>query len=96
MKLKILKKNPRELQVELEGEGHTFCNMVQEVLLKDKAVEFAGYNLPHPLISHPMIYVRTKGQTTAVKAFERTLRELEKQIADFKEELKKSWENNHQ
>jgi DNA-directed RNA polymerase subunit L len=96
MKMNILKKDSRELQVELEGEGHTFCNMVQEALLKDKAIEFGGYNLPHPLISHPIIYVRTKGQTTAAKALERTLRELEKQIAEFKEELKKSWENNHQ
>jgi len=93
MKLKILKKEPRELQIEVEGEGHTFCNMIQEALLMDKAVEFAGYNLPHPLVSHPIIYVRTKGQTTATKAFERTLKELEKQIAEFKGELKKSWKN---
>jgi DNA-directed RNA polymerase subunit L len=30
-------------------------------LLEDKKVEFAGYDVPHPLASNPIIYVRTKG-----------------------------------
>lgn len=96
MELKILKNQRKELEVEVKGEGHTFCNIVQEALLRQKLVEFAGYNIPHPLVSHPIIYVRTKGQTTAVKVFERALKDLEKRIVEFKQELKQSWENNNQ
>jgi len=93
MKLKILKNEPKELKVEVEGEGHTLCNIVQEALLNEKLVEFASYNLPHPLVSHPIIYVRTKGRITAVRAFERALKNLEKRVVKFKQELKRSLEN---
>lgn len=96
MKLKVLKNEPKELRLEVEGEGHTFCNVVQEALLEEKAVEFAGYSIPHPLVSHPNIYVRTKGRTTATRVFERALKKLEKRIVEFKKEFNKSWENNHQ
>ncbi len=96
MELKILKNEPKELRVEVKGEGHTFCNIVQEALLRQKLVEFAGYNIPHPLVSHPIIYVRTKGRTTATRVFERALRDLEKRMIEFEQELKQSWENSHQ
>jgi len=86
MKLRILKNEPRELRVEVEGEGHTFCNLVQEALLEIKSVDFAGYNIPHPLVSNPIIYVRTKRRTMAVRAFERALGDLEKRLAGFKRE----------
>lgn len=59
MQLKILKKTSQELQLELEGEGHTFCNLLESVLLEDNNVEFAGYNMPHPLVSNTIITVRT-------------------------------------
>jgi DNA-directed RNA polymerase subunit L len=29
--------------------------------LEDKKVEFAGYDVPHPLASSPIIYLRMKG-----------------------------------
>ena len=34
---------------------------MQKRLLEDKAVEFAGYDIPHPLASNPIIYIRMKG-----------------------------------
>ena len=96
MKLKILKNESKEMELEVEGEGHTFCNVVQEAILEEKAVEFAGYSLPHPLVSHPTIYVRTKGRTTPTRVFERALKNLEKRIVEFNKEFNKSWEKNHQ
>jgi DNA-directed RNA polymerase subunit L len=59
MQLKVLEKSDREMKVEVEGEGHTFCNLLESVLLEDEKVEFAGYNMVHPLISHTIITVRT-------------------------------------
>ena len=37
--------------------------MLQKRLLEDKRVDFAGYDVPHPLASSPVIYIRMKGRT---------------------------------
>lgn len=60
MKIKILKKTENELKIELEGSSHGLCNMIQNRLLEDKTVDFAGYDVPHPLASSPIIYIRMK------------------------------------
>ena len=61
MKVKVLKQTTNELKIEVEGAGHGLCNLLQKKLLEDKKVELAGYDVPHPLASNPVIYVRTKG-----------------------------------
>jgi DNA-directed RNA polymerase subunit L len=61
LKVKVLKKTTNELKIEVEGTGHGLCNLLQKTLLEDKKVELAGYDVPHPLASNPVIYVRTKG-----------------------------------
>jgi DNA-directed RNA polymerase subunit L len=61
MKVKLLKKSENELKIEIEGTSHGLCNLIAKRLLEDKKVEFAGYDLPHPLASSPIIYVRMKG-----------------------------------
>jgi len=60
LQLKVLKRNSRELKFEIEGEGHTLCNLLESTLLEDADVEFAGYDVPHPLISNTIFFVRTK------------------------------------
>lgn len=49
MKVKILKRTPSELKLEVEGAGHGFCNLLQKRLLEDENVDLAGYDVPHPL-----------------------------------------------
>ncbi len=61
MKIKVLKRTDNELKIELEGSGHGVCNLLQKRLLEDKNVDQAGYDVPHPLASSPVIYVRMKG-----------------------------------
>jgi DNA-directed RNA polymerase subunit L len=61
MKVKILKRTDNELKIELEGSGHGVCNLLQKRLLEDQNVDQAGYDVPHPLASNPVIYVRMKG-----------------------------------
>ncbi|MEM2098531.1 MAG: DNA-directed RNA polymerase subunit L [Candidatus Bathyarchaeia archaeon] len=60
MKIKVLKKTENELRIEVEGAGHGLCNLLQKCLLEDNRVDVAGYDVPHPLVSNPIIYVRTK------------------------------------
>jgi len=61
MKIKVLKKSENELKIEIEGSSHGLCNLLAKRLLEDKKVEFAGYDVPHPLSSSPIIYLRMKG-----------------------------------
>jgi len=62
MKIRVLKKEENELRIELEGGSHGICNLIQKRLLEDDRVDFAGYDVPHPLASSPIIYLRMKGQ----------------------------------
>lgn len=62
MKVKVLKKEANEFRIEVDGAGHTVCNVVQGKLLENENVDLAGYDVPHPLASNPVIYVRTKGK----------------------------------
>lgn len=55
-----MSKSKNELRLEIVGEDHTFCNLLQSVLLEDKNVEIAGYDQPHPLIRSSVVYLRTK------------------------------------
>ena len=75
MKVKILTKSENELKIEIEGGTHGICNLLAKRLLEDKTVEFAGYDVPHPLASSPIIYVRMKGsakpETALIKAVEK-------------------------
>ena len=68
MKIKVLKKDANELKIELEGAGHGLCNLLQKKLLEDETVDLAGYDVPHPLASSPVIYVRMKGTAKAEDA----------------------------
>jgi DNA-directed RNA polymerase subunit L len=61
LKVKVLKKAGNELKIEVEGASHGLCNLLQKKILEDKRVDLAGYDVPHPLASNPVIYVRTKG-----------------------------------
>jgi DNA-directed RNA polymerase subunit L len=68
MKVKVLKQTDNELKVEIEGAGHGVCNLLQRKLLEDDTVDQAGYDVPHPLASNPIIYVRVKGSAKPEKA----------------------------
>jgi DNA-directed RNA polymerase subunit L len=75
MKINVIKKSGNELKIEIEGGTHGLCNLLQKRLLEDKTVDFAGYDVPHPLASKPIIYVRMKGdakpETALIKAVEK-------------------------
>ncbi|MCS7124224.1 MAG: DNA-directed RNA polymerase subunit L [Candidatus Bathyarchaeota archaeon] len=90
MKVNVLKITQNELKIEVEGVGHTLCNLLQKELLEDKDVDLAGYDIPHPLASNPVIYVRTKGQTTPKEALLRAVMKLLEVGEEFGKELEKA------
>jgi DNA-directed RNA polymerase subunit L len=90
MNLKVLQRSKNELKLEIQGEGHTFCNLLQYVLLQDKGVEMAGYDVPHPLVPNATLYIRTNRESSPEKALERALAKVGEMSNEFMEKLDKA------
>ncbi|HEX9262538.1 MAG TPA: DNA-directed RNA polymerase subunit L [Candidatus Bathyarchaeia archaeon] len=90
MKIKILKKEGKELKIEIEGTGHGLCNLLQKKVLEDKTVEMAGYDIPHPLASNPVIYVRMKGSVKPEEALRKAAEKARDANEAFSKELERA------
>ena len=90
MNVKVLKRSKGLLKVEVEGEGHTFGHLLQEALLEDKNVDWAGYDLPHPLFSKPTVTIRMKGEAAPEKALERAAKKIRQDTEEFIEKFSSS------
>ena len=87
MKINVLKKSENELKIEIEGGSHGLCNLLQKRLLEDKTVDFAGYDIPHPLASNPSIYVRMKGDAKPEDALIKAVEKIREANDAFSKEL---------
>ena len=90
MKIKVLKETSNELKIEVEGIGHTLCNILQKILSEDENVDLAGYDIPHPLASNPIIYVRTKEKTKPREVLLKAIKTAQNINEEFREELEKA------
>ena len=78
---KIIEQSRYEVKFEIAGESHSFPNLLRKTLLEESSVEFAGYNIDHPLLASPVFTLRTKRRQANV-----VLREaLEKMLARTEE-----------
>jgi len=87
MKIKVLKRTSTELRIEMEGAGHGICNLLQKKLLEDDNVDMAGYDIPHPLVSNPVIYLRMKGDAAPEEALRKAAEKAREANATFSKEL---------
>ncbi|MCK4883898.1 MAG: DNA-directed RNA polymerase subunit L [Candidatus Diapherotrites archaeon] len=84
MKIDIVKENDNELELKvLETNKYTLSNLITKVLLEDKAVEFAAYNVDHPLGSNAIIYVKTDGSKKARSAVIDAIEKIKEDSAEF-------------
>lgn len=90
MKVNILKQTDHELKIEIEGSGHGLCNLLQKRLLEERSVDMGGYDVPHPLASNPVIYVRTKGVTKPAEVLKKAAEKAREANAAFGEALDKA------
>ncbi|MGA3404284.1 MAG: DNA-directed RNA polymerase subunit L [Candidatus Bathyarchaeia archaeon] len=90
MEVKVLQKTKNELKIEIVGEDHTFCNLLQNVLLQDKNVEIAGYDQPHPLIRSSIVYVRTKRDVSPEKIMLSALANIKDLNKEFNEKFERA------
>ncbi len=89
MNVKVLKKSENELKIEIVGSSHGFCNLIAKRLLDDKKVEFAGYDVPHPLASSPIIYIRMKGNNKPEEALIEATQKVRESNDAFSKELER-------
>ena len=87
MKVNVLKKTSNELKIEIEGAGHTVCNLLQKKILEEKSVDLAGYDIPHPLTPNAVIYVRTKGTAKPEQVLRNALENAREINKEFSKEL---------
>jgi DNA-directed RNA polymerase subunit L len=89
MKVNVLKKSENELKIEIQGSSHGLCNLLQKRLLEDKRVDFAGYDVPHPLASSPIIYLRMKGANKPEDALIEAVGKIKESNNAFGKELER-------
>jgi DNA-directed RNA polymerase subunit L len=90
MEVKVLSKSKNELRLEIVGEDHTFCNLLQNVLLEDKNIEIAGYDQPHPLIRTSVVFLRTKREASPEKALLNALAGIQELNKEFNDKFAKA------
>jgi DNA-directed RNA polymerase subunit L len=87
VKINVVKKSKNELKIEIVGGSHGLCNLLTKRLLEDKSVDFAGYDVPHPLASSPTLYVRTKGNAEPEDAMVKAVEKIREANDAFSKEL---------
>lgn len=90
LKIKVLSKSKNEIKIELEGAGHTLCNLLQKRLLEDKNVNLAGYDIPHPLYVKAILHVRMNGASKPETALIKAANNALKLNKEFRTSLAKS------
>jgi DNA-directed RNA polymerase subunit L len=78
MKIEVIKKEDNKLEFYLEGEDHTFANLLVEVLHEDEHVEFAAYSIDHPILMarKPRFKVITDGSEKPEEALEKAAQKI--------------------
>jgi DNA-directed RNA polymerase subunit L len=87
VKINVLKKSGNELKIEIVGSSHGLCNLLTKRLLEDDDVDFAGYDVPHPLALSPVIYVRMKGDAKPEDALVKAVEKVREANDAFNKEL---------
>lgn len=89
MIIRIIEKAKGLLRLEVDGEGHTLCNLLQTILLENPSVEIAGYDKQHPLTETAILYVRTKGTDSAENLLAQAANKGRQMAEDFLRESEK-------
>ena len=90
MEVTKMDSSDEEIQLEVKGEGHTFCNALQNFLLKDPAIEFSGYKITHPLVGEPILNIRTNNKKRPEQSAMDAATALQKELEEIKSTFTKS------
>jgi DNA-directed RNA polymerase subunit L len=90
MEVTKMDSSDEEIQLEVKGEGHTFCNALQNFLLKDPAIEFSGYKITHPLVGEPIVNIRTNKKKRPEQSALDAATALQKELEEIRSVFMKS------
>ncbi|GMT19484.1 hypothetical protein PFISCL1PPCAC_10781, partial [Pristionchus fissidentatus] len=85
-----LKTDPSLLTVVLHEEDHTIGNSLKHILCMMDDVEFAGYNVPHPLEDKILLRLQTKQGVAAAPILLKAFDHLETLFADIRQKFEKA------
>ena len=88
MEVNILNEEKDLIEIEIREETHTFCNVLRDELTNVGEVSFAAYSIKHPLVSEPILVVKTK-EGKPRKAVEKAISSLKGQIKELRSLIKK-------
>ena len=83
-------RRPNGGQFVLNKEDHTLGNLIRLQLLRDNKVRFAGYKVPHPLVTEAHVRVETMdSKTSPIAVFETALTDLQMEINTMEQQFKR-------
>ncbi|KAH6564740.1 hypothetical protein BASA82_000869 [Batrachochytrium salamandrivorans] len=69
----------------IRNEDHTLGNSLRYIIMKNPAVSFCGYSIPHPSEYQINLRIQTDGTTTAVDALHKGLDDLVDMMTHIKD-----------
>lgn len=84
---KVIEDKTLELTFEVEDESHGVFNALRHLLMQDPDVEYAVYNIDHPLTGKPQMTIKTKRGKRPRKVLKKAAKELQKESSEFKKLL---------
>jgi DNA-directed RNA polymerase subunit L len=88
LKIKVLKDEGKELDIEFDTKDLTIPDLIAAELLENGDVEFAGVSKDHPETGKPVLKVRTS-KKKAVDAVMKSLESIEENFTKLKASISK-------
>ncbi len=86
LQMTILKYEKNYLEVVVKGETHTLFAPLVEYLLKHPDVEYAMYDVDHPLLQNVKFRIRTRSKDP-VEVLKEVVSEIVRDIDEFRDKL---------
>ncbi|MDT7889484.1 MAG: RpoL/Rpb11 RNA polymerase subunit family protein [Desulfurococcales archaeon] len=86
-KIRIEKKNDRELIFTLTGDQHGIPNLISKLAIKKPYISYASYIVDHPLTSLPKVVIVTDGTKDPLDALLEILEEAKQYALAMKKEI---------
>lgn len=84
MKVNIVEYDEEDqIVLEIVGEGHTFANLIREMLSEVKEVDSAGYHKEHPFIEKVKLVIKAAPKKKLDKAIKNSCKSLTKLSDEF-------------